>query len=81
MEHAIALGHESVDQRRIHDVAFDEPKPGAVAEAGQVIQTTGAQVVEGPYLMTSPEAFLREMGPDEAGTSCDQDPHFFPSGG
>src|SRR5262252_983823 len=28
--------------------------------------------------MSSLEQLLGEMGPDEAGTSCDQDPHSFP---
>jgi len=78
VEHAVALGDEPVDQRRIHDAALEEAEPRVQLERREVLEATCGQVVQCPDLMSSLEQFFGEMGPDEAGTSCDQDPHSSP---
>src|SRR5439155_16163289 len=80
VEHAIALGDDTVDERGVHHAPLDEAEAGMALEGTQVFETTGGQVVQGPHFVSSLEELLREMGPDEAGTSCDQYPHLFPRG-
>src|SRR5439155_4800694 len=66
--------------RGVHHAPLDEAEAGMALEGTQVFETTGGQVVKGPHFVSSLEELLHEMGPDEAGTSCDQDPHLFPRG-
>jgi hypothetical protein len=60
-----------VDQAGVHHGSFDEVEVAGIAQALQIAQAPGGEIVQGPHLITSGVQRLHQMGADEPRTSCD----------
>src|SRR5207247_611402 len=77
--HAITLGHEPIDQRRVRDAAFEKSEVGMALERAKVLEAAGGEVIESPDFGTLLKKGLRKMGSDEPRTPSDEDSHALPS--
>ncbi len=68
MKHDVAVRHQSVDERRVADIGFDDAKPfpGRIA---QIFHAPAHHVVDhGDVRGTLPQQLINQVRADEAGT-------------
>src|SRR2546425_13110836 len=60
----ITLSHQSIDQRRVRDAAFEESELGMALERAKVLEAAGGEVIQCPnFGALLQQQGLRKMGP------------------
>ena len=61
MEDLIGLRNQPVDEGRVHDVALDETEARVLVEGGEILESAGGQVIQGPDLVAFVQECLAKM--------------------